>query len=304
MHIGIQDADTTTGFPVRPDGTFDVHAVVTTAADTSPTLTTINSFCGVTPTTGTKTIAHGALIAVRIQLVTVGTTPAASVAFIGSASPFGAAMARPTVVNNTSGSWVSGGTLSPLLLVASDGTFGTIEGINTVGQFTTVAFDDSDNPDEYGNVFQVPFTCKAKSILFTGTVLTATGDLQFDITSTPLGTPASMIGGPITVPAESLGGVTSSCAELPLTTIPTFSPGVDYCVSVKATAAGNVGMYGLTLPAAGARALLRGGTTTFGATRNGGSGAFTTSSTVLRAIAVVLHEVETGGGGTHFSVGG
>jgi hypothetical protein len=309
MHIGIQDVDTTTGSPGRPDGTYDVHSVVTTAADTSPALTTISSLVAATPTTGTKTMSHGDLISVVVTLVTVGSSPAASVSImhqtnsdLGGSSP-----ALPFSVSNTSGSWAASSSGPVVLIVASDGTYGTLDGVGAIGQFTTVSFSDSTNPDENGNIFQVPFACKASGIMFAGAALGATGDFQYDLTSTPLGTPASLISGPIAIPAESVGGSTTAAYRFLFPAEVALAANTDYCVSIKATAAGNVSMYGLTLPNAGARVLMPGGTTTFGATRNGGSGAYSTSSTVIRAICVLVsaYEISAGGGsGTHFSIGG
>jgi hypothetical protein len=308
MHIGIQDVDTTTGVPVRPDGTYDVNSVVTTAADTSPALTTQNSFVGATPTTGTKTIAHGDLIAVVCTLITVGTTPAANVNFMGqTTSELGANGGRPCGIAYT-GSWAHTMQAPVILLVASDGTFGTFEGVTAFGQFSTLSYADSSNPDEYGNIFQVPFACKVNGFSLVGGAPGATADFQYDLTSTPTGTPASLISGPISVTAESIGGSSTTGTTIMFPEV-ALAADTDYCISIKATAAGFFSMYNMTLPQAGARALLRGGTATYGASRNGGSGAYSTSDTAIRAICVNISEIDFpagggGGGGTHFSVGG
>lgn len=300
MDIGIQDVDVATGVPARPDGTFDVKAVVTTAADTSPALTTTNSLVGVVPTTGTKTMAHGDLIAITAKLVTVGTTPAASVAFSRSTTGdfMGAAAGTNVGVSNASGSFASADPPFIALIVASDGTYGALFGAGVFGQSTGAAFSDSSNPDEYGNIFQVPFNCRALGLKFCGGLAGATSDFQYDLYSTPLGTPASMLGGAVSVAAEAHAtGTTNTGYMYPFAPPVSLLKDTDYCAAVKAAGAGNVTIYGMTLPAAGARVLLPGGTTTRGATRNNGSGAFSESTTIIRAVSVVIDQLDFSSGG-------
>lgn len=306
MDIGIQDVDVATGQPVRPDGTFDVKAAVSTGADTSPALTTTNSLVAATPTTGTKTMAHGDLVAVVAKLVTVGASPASNVTFARSAiGDFsGSSAGFPSTVALTTGSWVSNGASQLIaLLVASDGTYGTIEGNGMIGQTTTATFNDSSGTDEYGNIFQVPFDIAASGIVFNGGLAGATSDFQYDLYSTPLGTPASMLGGAVAVPAESAGSGSSDTGfSYMFPSAISLTKDTDYCVAIKATGAGNVTLYGQTLPAAAARSLLPGGTTTFGASRNNGSGAFSTSSTIIRAIGIRVGDIVIPtGGGTSYS---
>lgn len=302
MHIGIQDVDVSTGFPGRPDGTYDVNSVVTTSANTSPALGTASTLVRATPTAGSKTMAHGDLIAVVATLNTVGSSPASNVGISRhlGAPLSGLSPALPFGASNISGSWASGSGAPIVLLRAADGTWGTLEGIICIGQYGSVSFNDSSGTDEHGVIFQVPYDCKAKGCVFTGNALAgATSDFQYDLTSSPLSSPASLLGGPVSVPAESLGGSSQIVFERLFPSLISLSQGVDYCMSFKATGAGNINIYRQTLPDAGARVLLQGGVTTFGATRNNGSGAFTSSDTIIPSIAVRLAEADfpTGGGG-------
>lgn len=308
MHIGIQDVDVTTGHPARPDLAYDVHAVVTTAANTTPALTTVSSLVKAVPTAGTKTIANGALVAVLATFDTrAGSDSVGFMRGFGHNGGAGGDTVFPMASSLTTGSWATSSFAPCVLLVASDGTFGTIDGSNFIGESTTATYNDSSGTDEYGQIFQVPFACKVDGFTFSGGLASATSDFQYDLTSDPTGTPASLISGPVAVPAESVGGVLTAGASynFMFPSEITLAANTDYCISVKATGAGNVTMYGITLPDANARALFPGGTNTRGATRNGGSGAYTASTTVIRAIAVRISSIDfPSGGGTYFSVGG
>lgn len=306
MDIGIQDVDTTTGFPGRPDGTYDVKAVVTTAADTTPALTTANSLVAAVPTTGTKTMAHGDLIAVAATFVTRAGSDSVAFQNITGGNHAGLVSALPYSPTNVSGSWAAGTGGLIVLFRASDGTWGTLDGTLGLGTVSTATYSDSSNPDEYGTAAEIPFAGKFLGFTLLGGVLAgATSDFQYDIFSDPLGTPSSLLGGPVSVVAESLGGSSTAGYDFLLPTPVDFSANTLYGVAVKATAAGNVLMYRMTLPDAGARALLDGGTTTQGLTRNGGSGAYTGSTTIMNAIAfrIAGADFPSGGGGSTGVIG-
>ena len=292
--VGFQGVDKTTGFPVRPNGTWSARSVITTAANTTPTLTTTSATGHVAiPTAGTITLSHGDEVALVFEM----TTRAGTDSVIMNGTWF-AAKQYPAVVANTTGS-VAGvsSSVASAVVTFSDGTVGSISGF-LPGAAAALTWSDATNPDEQGLIFQVPFACKIDAIAFPMRLVDATSDMQFDITSTPLGTPASIISGPIAVTAENLSiAVIEHMVQHEFASEITLAANTDYCVSVKATGAGNIRWSQLTIGAAGDRVFCGpGGTTMFGATRNAGTGAFSTSTTVLNPLSVRISEITTGGG--------
>lgn len=299
--VGFQGVDKTTGLPVRPDGTWGARAVITTAANSTPTLTTTANSHAAVPTAGSSTFSHGDEVAFVMEFTTRAGSD--SVVPVTTGLAYESSIQYPATVTNISGSWAgvsTGGIGGPVVEITfSDGTLGTIDGV-VCGVTSAISWADSTNPDEQGLIFQVPFDCTIDAIGLPMRLVDATSDLQIDLTSTPTGTPASLISGPIAITAENLA-LTSS--ELPLMfALPTevaLSANTDYCISVKATGAGNIRLAQLLMTSAAARIFVGpGGTTMAATTRNGGSGAFAAgTTTTLNPLNVRISSIETGAGG-------
>lgn len=298
--IGIQGVNKTTGFPVRPDGAWGARAVVTTAANTTPTLTTTSTFHTIVPTAGSTTLSHGDEIAFVCEMTTKAGTDSLAVSQAGFG---GVSTNYPACVTNVSGSWAvlgvgNGGTCFEITF--SDGTIGTID-FTTAGYVIAVAvnWNDTTNPDEHGLIFQVPFACKIDALCIPLRVADATADFQIDLTSTPNGTPASLISGPIAIAAENVSVAnTDSCIIHTLASEVSLSANTDYCISVKATGTTNIRFSQLGMISAGGRIFVGSAGTTMGATtRNGGSGAYAAkTTTAINPFSVRISEITTGGG--------
>jgi hypothetical protein len=312
MRVGFQGVDNTTGAPVRPNGSWSIYAdAIPSTYDASPTFTTASSLCGITPNGGTGTsFAEGDLVAIVADLTTVGTTPASSMTFVnalGNTYAGGGVAGLATAVQYTTGAWTNITSGAPIVLFrANDGTWGTLYGTNVIGQCATVSPTDSAGTDEYGTIFQVPFKVKVDAVVVvggTGFGNTTTSDFQIDLTSTPTGTPSTLISGPIAYPAETFGNggtLRGNILRIPLTEL---LPDTDYCVSLKATSTGSINIFSQTLPDAGARALFDGNTTSQGATRNNGSGAYTGSTTVMYSVGLRIAEIDVAASGGSGVVG-
>lgn len=295
--VGFQGVDKTTGFPVRPDGIWSARAVISTAADTTPTLTTTSTAGHVViPTAGTITLNHGDEVCFVMQMTTRAGSD--SVQSNGCTAQSLGMSQYPCCVTNVSGSPASSAASQGVLITFSDGTKGFIEG-SIPGQTLQSIWADATNPDEQGLLFQVPFACKIDAISFPMRLVDATSDFQFDITSTPLTSPGSIISGPISVTAENLSTTTEQMIVWPLPSEISLTANTDYCLSVKATGAGNIRWTQLSTGESDARKFLGpAGTTIRTATRNGGSGPYTDgSTTVLNPMSVRISEITTGGGG-------
>jgi hypothetical protein len=215
----------------------------------------------------------------------------------------GFATGYPAVVANATGAWVgtSASGLCGLVceLTFSDGTIGIIDG-TCCGVLTNTSWTDSTNPDEQGLIFQVPFDCTIDALCFPNRIVDATSDMQCDLTSTPNGTPASLISGPIALNAETLGLAASEAYILyTLSADLSLTANTDYCLSVKATGAGNIRFGQLLMTSAAARIFAGpGGTTMAATTRNGGSGAFAAgTTTTLNPLSVRISSITAGSSG-------
>lgn len=277
LDIGIQDVDITTGAPARPDGTFDVKRTYTGGTDT---ITTGLNTIAMTGGSGSKTIAHGDLIAITFDMTALGGTD--SVVVRGQPTQASQGTMLPSCLVNT-GSWTLGGssaTAPCCVIIFDDGTFGMLDGGYIHGTNSTESFSDSTNPDERGLLFQIPWDCAIDALwVVMGVNNATTADMAVDLYSDPLGTPASVLGGAITVTAETFAATIGTGAYLVrLSSAVNLTRDTNYALAIKATSTGNAVLFISTLVSEGSRILLMGGTTLAKVTRNGGSGAFSAES--------------------------
>jgi hypothetical protein len=180
----------------------------------------------------------------------------------------------------TAAAWKTSGARGPNVnIISDDGTYiGLQDAIGSSLANSVEAFADATNPDERGQLFQIPWDCKVDGVWAMVGCTDANSDFTITLYSDPLGTPASA--GSVAVLAEQ--GMTAAqdryrffpfAAEVELTA------NTNYAVAVRATGSSNVRLPNLTLFSAAARVLNQGGTTVSKVTRDGGSGAFTAEAT-------------------------
>jgi hypothetical protein len=309
VEIGIQDMSTSG--PAQPDGTFDVSRVLTGNA-VSPITTAAFNTIAMTGGSGSKSISHGQLIAIVFDMtaragsdsvIIQGTTG------VGLNNLTTGQMGLPGA-NVFVGSWGTTGTaLGPFAIITfDDGTLGYLDGTVPAIRSDTAAFSDSSNPDEYCEIFQVPFDCKVDALyasLLQPSSAT-TSDFTITLYSDPTGTPASM--GSTVVLAEQFlnaaffnpGIVATLAAEVDL------AADTDYAVAIRANGAGTLQVNGYVLANATHRALLLGGTLLVSGSRQNGAGAFgSTSTTQHYVVGARISSISTGGaGGIAHIIGG
>ena len=304
LDVGIQDVDTTTGSPVRPDGTYDVKRTLVPGTDTLTGSAT--NTIAMTGGTGSKTISHGDLIAVVFDMTTrAGADSVAFPTVNGSAG----SQSLPTVSALITASWAVGTHHLPAVqIVFDDGTLAIIEGgypvLDSAG--TAETFADSTNPDERGNIFQVPWDCSIDAVMALFSSAALTGDFEVQIYSDPLGTPTSMLPGgtALTVLIETFRATGQGYFTIPLVSEISLTRNTPYCVAIKATGAGNAGLVSSTLAHEQWRQFLPGCLLTRKGTRNNGSGAFSETTNVIYNIGVRISgfpETVGGSGGASFS---
>ena len=187
ISFGIQDVDATTGLP---DGTFDVEAVINTG---NPITTTIG--VQAVMTTGSKTIAHGDVIAIVMEMTTRGGTD--SMIIVGnSSSTQGFTSNYPYRVTNVSGSPVKNGNGPALFsIIFDDGTVGWIsraEAYPNSNSANNTGFTNASTPNERGFLFSVPFKCKLEGIDILLNI-SAGATFNLNLYSDPTGTPVEMV---------------------------------------------------------------------------------------------------------------
>jgi hypothetical protein len=293
LEIGLQDVDSTTGVPVRPDGTFDVSRVLTGGVDTinANALNTI----AMTGGSGSKTLTHGDLVAIVFDMTARAGADSIVFGTMGGTNP-----QLPTCVQNLTGTWATSFNTPIVAIIFDDASVGMLDGGYVHGGATTESYQDSSNPDERGIAFQVPVDCTLDQLWAYVGVASAAADQSWDLYSDPFGTPTSIISGPITVLAEAMAQSNAGTFCRMLAATVNLTRATNYVFAIKGTSTGNVNLGSNPIANESLRALFPGGTTIAKATRNNGAGAFTAESpavTMYQMGVRISHVHETSGGG-------
>jgi hypothetical protein len=187
VKVGVSAVDATNGPPVRAVNssnliTFDVAAVFTGGGGGI----TASAWQTSVPTTGSKTIANGDLVAVSMQM----TVKAGSDSVNVSATNMQISSMQPTLSTITFTSSYSNTLAVPnCVLVASDGTRGYIFGGFIASSLTSQSWSNTSAKVEYGNILRFPFPTRAYGIIGGGNLAVDTNLILY---GTPLGTPSAL----------------------------------------------------------------------------------------------------------------
>ena len=188
--VGLAAVDAATGPPVRAVNVANVITFDVSRSHTGGGITAIGWQTNV-PTSGTKTIANGDLVAFCVQMTARGgTTDLVNV----STAAAGSAQLRPTVTNYIGAAYNDAARLPNAVITFSDGARGWFWGGYVTSSATNRAFNNTATR-EYGNLLQFPFPVRAYGI--TASVI-ASGDLDLKLYTRPAGDPCRskiMLGG-------------------------------------------------------------------------------------------------------------
>lgn len=236
--VGIQDVSTVAS-PAQGDGTFDVYAQFTGGGGGVSANTTNTSVM----TSGTKTISHGDLISVVMEMTTRGGTDLINVTRLSDGIFTTTKM--PCVTTNTSGSFVDIGNSAPkAYIVFDDGTIGWFFGVNfTIDATSTVNYNSgTGTADEYGNLIINPFTFYATGIGFFGSVAGNSSDAELLLYSDPLGTPVAER--TITMDATQISLTTTAENSSYAFPVPfMLRANTPYGITIRPTTANNITIY-------------------------------------------------------------
>lgn len=294
LRVGIQDVDATTGTPARGDGTFDVYDDLVGATDTI----TSDTYKTVTMSSGTKSITHGDIIAISFSMTARG--GADSVRLRGSSSGDALRFWPQITVNAPAATYTSQLRFPNAVIEFDDGTLGWIYGtVPVTGGATTVTYDSGTTPDEYGST--VKFTRPVTIDGLWGFIgaITLSGSIEAILYSDPLGTPAAVSGGTITIDPDMRNAngnaMWSGLFAAPIT----LAANTKYGICFRPTTADDMRVFYYTFSSANFQKALPGGTDSTYITRTDNTGVFTETTTrrLLAGVLLAGGDDASGGGG-------
>lgn len=272
VKVGIAPVDMANGPPARASNaanviSFDVSCDMTGGGGG----VTANAWQTKTPTTGTKTIANGDLVAVAVQM-----TARAGADSVVVPTPNGGNQPHlPQVTSYTGGSYANAAGLPNCIIVFSDGAIGYFFGGEVVGgAASTRTYNSGSATKEYGQLFDLPVP-----LTLTGLYawIDPDNDAELILYSDPLGTPVAER--TITIDANTMSAA-SPRRGLWLFPTPYILKPYQKIGAVLKPGASNISAYYKTLAAAGHRIADPGiGLTGYGISR--ASGAFADANSGL-----------------------
>lgn len=293
VKAGMAAVDTSNGPAGRPVNsagviTPDVAAVILGNSG----LISANTWNELVPTTGSKTIAHGDLVSVFVQMTLHGASDTLSIRSAGTvASP---ALPNVAIYN---GSFAAQSLLPNCVIRASDGTRGCIFGgciASALGGLQT--FSTGTTIKECGNVIVPPYPAKAVGFVFNPN---AGGSCDFDVIlyEDPFGTPVARASGSVDANTVSASGF--AIYEDMFTTGYGYqlSTTSTYAIVGKPTTANSLNMFYRTFGNVAHQAFVPGGAGGYAVNRN--TGAFSAQNSQLDRfdIGLLVEGGDTGASG-------
>lgn len=281
LRVGIQNVLTGVNNK-RGDGTFDRAGTI------DPSTFSANTKFSVSMNTGATTYSDGDLISVSMvwDSWTSGSFDIRSFNRVIDTTQL------PSMALNTIGD----ANLPCVLLEASDGTFGILEGAGFAVTDSHQSFLSGDTWNEYGNRIVMPFDCKVNGLWYRKSIANTTDNPMY------IGL-FSSDGSSIYNRLLASDEYNSDTGEYRLDrfAIPeqTLAAGSTYFVSLRANHATNAtGLELVDIGTAGYGAVLPGGTDCYAVRRNGGTGSFTTESTNKNfTCGLLISAIDDGAGG-------
>jgi hypothetical protein len=273
--VGIAPVDASNGTPGRASNSSNVISfdVAASFLGNGGGITS-NAWQESVPTTGSKTMAHGDLVAVAVQMTARGATDSVSWRMI--ALPTGS-NGMPTVTQFNGSTYSTQGVMPNVTVRASDGTRGYIFGGHVASAFGTTTINNGSATREMGNLFQVPYPCKLLGII-SDPNLSSGADFDMIVYSDPLGTPASIASA--STNSKQIGGTSLALHMRMFASPPTLAANTNYGMACKPTTANNVALSYMTFGNVAHQTSIGGGANGYAITR-GSSGAFAAQNSSL-----------------------
>lgn len=223
------------------------------------------------PTTGTKTIANGDLAAFAVQATARAGADAVRPTVLAALGGYN----FPQVTNYLGGTYTGSVQLGTAIIVFSDGALGWFYGSEVFSTVTTRTFASADSPNEYGQLYDLPFPYKIYGIYG---IIDPDADFDVVLYSDPLGTPAAER--TVAVDANTVAAAAGKYISV-LFPSPYSTTANQKVAAVLKPGASNVSTYFKTLAHADHRVANAWGTSGYGVSRSGGTGAFANANSSL-----------------------
>lgn len=288
VKVGIGAVDTANGPPGRASNvadvvTFDVAAVFTGGGGGI----TANAWQTSVPTTGTKTIADGDLVAVSIQMTARAGVD--SILAVTTGANINSGLHRPTLTSFTGAVYASVVGLPNIIIKFSDGAYGWFSGSDVATAQTVRTFNSGSSPNEYGQLYKLPFPSKIYGVYGWGDF---DGDCNVILYSDPLGTPVAEK--TVSLDLNTIAATTGRRFEERFSSPYTTTADQNIAVIFKPTSVTNVSAYFKTLGHADHRASDPWGTVGYGVSRASGAFADANSSLDHYYIGLIVGALEHG----------
>lgn len=292
LNVGIAAVDASNGPTGRPSNAagvinFDVAAAILGNSG----LVTSNAWIESVPTTGSKTIGHGELVAVCWQLSSRAGSDAVLIRSVGTA---GVSSGIPNFCIYNGSSFSAQGLMPNCVVRASDGTRGYLIGSSVASSSSSQSWNSGSTTKEYGNIIQVPYPCKAYGVVDYSNV---GGDTDFVLYEDPLGTPVARAS--VSIDANTVGTSSIAIYGAMFTTGFgfTLAANTPYAISKKPTTATNVSLSYLTFGNSAHQTSVPGGDNGYAVSRN--TGAFSAQNSQLDRyfLGLCVGGGDAGGGG-------
>jgi len=280
IRVGLQDLNVL-GPAVTPNGTSDVFRDINTTE-----VINANSSKSVTMSSGTKSIYHGQELAVVWEMRQKASTSALVVLGIAQ---YITGIHRPVCRTKSfsSAAWSIQDVNFPLATITfDDGTLGLIANSLPSVSISTETWTNATNPDERGNLFQVPQDVRINGVWAHIEVLASTTLFDFNLYSDPFGTPTKIL----TNSFLAHLGTPSGTRKFPYGPfdLVSLSKNTDYVLAVKANSTGTLQIDSMAVDVIGSKEFF-GSSTLCHVSRNNTTGAFAREATSTKVFKMGIN---------------
>ena len=236
--VGIQDVSTASS-PGQGDGVNDVSVSYTGGGGGI----TANAVQQSVMASGSKTIAHGDMVALVFAMTARGATDSVIVQHAPSGTEVNPNILGGSVIENTGGSYANTSAYPMAYIVFDDGSVGYMYGFAMQKAVTTVTINSGTaTADEYGNLLYLPFSFYAIGIEAMVSLAGNSSDCELLVYSDPLGTPA--VQRTLTVDATQASATAAvRFLGLPFATPLLVKPYTPIAVTCRPTTVNNLSIY-------------------------------------------------------------
>jgi hypothetical protein len=236
LRVGIQDV-LSTGLE---DGTFDVYKEYVQGVDAL----TSNTEMVATMSSGSKTLNHGDLIAISVEMTVRGGTDSVNVSIGNIANIEGLSTSIYPYRTADTGAGPAKAGFNPIIGIIEfdDGTIGWIDYAphlpGVAAAVTVLSFNvNTGSNDEYGVRFKLPFKCSVRGAAMHLGSIASTDNFEFIIYTDPLGTPVASYTQAID---PNYVGTTSTGQMIINFPSYTLQKNTWYCMAVRPTTANSI----------------------------------------------------------------